>query len=86
MRRKNAVHCYRAVPRSTNTFLSELLSCLLPAVLLFGLWGWLARRMAAGQVALGGLLEVGKSHARIHRENEVKVSFADVAGVDAQHF
>jgi cell division protease FtsH len=65
-----------------STFLSEVVSWLLPALLLFVLWGWLARRMAAGQGALGGLLSVGKSHARIHRENEVKVSFADVAGVD----
>jgi cell division protease FtsH len=65
-----------------STFLSEMLSWLLPAMVLFGLWSWLAQRAAAGMGGLGGLLSVGKSRARIHRENEVKVTFAEVAGVD----
>ncbi len=67
-----------------NTFLSELLSWLLPMLLLFGLWAWLARRMAAGQggFGMGGLLSVGKSRARVHHESDVQVRFADVAGVD----
>ncbi len=71
---------YRAAVEST--FLSEMLSWLLPAMVLFGLWSWLAQRAAAGMGGLGGLLSVGKSRARIHRENEVKVTFAEVAGVD----
>ena len=65
-----------------STFLSEVLSWLLPTLLLFVLWGWLAQRVAKGAGGLGGLLAVGKSRARIHRENEVKVTFAEVAGVD----
>ncbi|HWI82456.1 ATP-dependent zinc metalloprotease FtsH [Ramlibacter sp.] len=66
-----------------STFLSEMLSWLLPAVLLFALWGWLAQRVAKGGAGgLGGLLSIGKSRARVHRENEVKVTFAEVAGVD----
>jgi cell division protease FtsH len=65
-----------------STFLSELVSWLLPTLVLFSLWGWLAQRVASKAGGLGGLLSVGKSHARIHRENEVKVTFAEVAGVD----
>jgi cell division protease FtsH len=65
-----------------STFLSELLSWLLPTLVLFALWGWLAQRVATKAGGLGGLLSVGKSRARIHRENEVKVTFAEVAGVD----
>jgi cell division protease FtsH len=67
-----------------NTFLSEMLSWLLPSLVLFGLWAWLARRMAASQggFGIGGLLSVGKSRARIHQESGVQVRFADVAGVD----
>jgi cell division protease FtsH len=65
-----------------STFLSELLSWLLPTLVLFALWGWLAQRVATKTGGLGGLLSVGKSRARIHRENEVKVTFAEVAGVD----
>ncbi len=38
------------------------------------------RRM--GQGGLGGLMQIGKSRARIYVEKETKVTFADVAGVD----
>ena len=68
-----------------NTLLRELLSWVVPAIVLFALWGWLVRRMAAqGGMGggLGGLLSVGKSRARIHEESEVQVRFSDVAGVD----
>jgi len=40
---------------------------------------FLMRRVGAGQ---GGLMTVGRSKARVYMEKEVKVSFADVAGVD----
>ncbi|HEV8312295.1 MAG TPA: ATP-dependent zinc metalloprotease FtsH [Burkholderiaceae bacterium] len=68
-----------------NTLMRELLSWVVPAIVLFALWGWLVRRMAAqGGMGggLGGLLSVGKSRARIHEESEVQVRFSDVAGVD----
>jgi cell division protease FtsH len=67
-----------------NTILREVLSWIVPALVLFALWSWLARRMAAqgGMGGLGGLLSVGKSRARIHQESEVQVRFTDVAGVD----
>jgi len=71
---------FRAAPDST--FLGELLSWLLPLLILFALWAWLTQRIAAKTSGLGGLLSAGKSRARLHRERDVKVTFAEVAGVD----
>ena len=65
-----------------NTFLGEMASWLLPTLILFALWGWLAQRIASKAGGLGGILSVGKSRARVHRESDVKVTFAEVAGVD----
>ncbi|MGK2898440.1 MAG: ATP-dependent zinc metalloprotease FtsH [Burkholderiaceae bacterium] len=64
-----------------NTLLRDLLSWVVPALLLFAVWNFMAKRMAA-QGGLGGLLSVGKSRAKLHSETGVKVSFDDVAGVD----
>ncbi|MFW6067410.1 MAG: ATP-dependent zinc metalloprotease FtsH [Myxococcota bacterium] len=43
------------------------------------LWGGLFRRMGA---QAGGVLSFGKSRGKVFQENEVKVTFEDVAGVD----
>ncbi len=64
-----------------NTLLRDLLSWVVPAFVIFGLWSFAAKRMA-GSGGLGGLLSVGKSRARVHRETGVGVRFDDVAGVD----
>ncbi|PXW99569.1 membrane protease FtsH catalytic subunit [Sphaerotilus hippei] len=64
-----------------NTLLRDLLSWIVPAVVLFGLWTLLGRRLAQ-QGGLGGMLSVGKSRARVHGETEIPVRFDDVAGVD----
>ena len=64
-----------------NTLLRDLLSWVVPGLMLFGLWTFMARRMA-GQGGLGGLLSVGKSRARLHSETDIGVTFDDVAGVD----
>jgi cell division protease FtsH len=58
---------------------NNLLSWLLPVALMVALWSFLLRRMGAGGQ---GLLNFGKSRARIYAEQETGVSFADVAGVD----
>ncbi len=64
-----------------NTLLRDLLSWVVPALLLLAVWNFMSKRMAA-QGGLGGLLSVGKSRAKLHSETDVKVSFDDVAGVD----
>ncbi|TDX31084.1 cell division protease FtsH [Modicisalibacter xianhensis] len=65
-----------------ETWLSNLLSWLLPILLLFAIWGFFLRRLAASQGGLGGMMTLGKSKARVYVETETKVTFADVAGID----
>ena len=62
-----------------STFFRDLLSWVVPIALFFGVWLYLLRRMGQGQ---GGFMTVGRSKAKIYMEKEVKVSFADVAGVE----
>ena len=62
-----------------STFLRDILSWIIPAALFLGVWIFLLRRMGQGQ---GGFMTVGRSKAKIYMEKEVKVTFADVAGVE----
>ena len=64
-----------------STFLRDLLSWIIPIALIIGLWFFMIRRFAEKQ-GFGGLMQVGKSKAKIYVEKDTKVSFADVAGVD----
>jgi cell division protease FtsH len=70
---------YRRVVEST--FLRDLLSWVFPALVFFGLWYFVVRRLADKQ-GLGGFMSIGKSRAKIYVENKTGVTFADVAGVD----
>ncbi|MGH7045955.1 MAG: ATP-dependent zinc metalloprotease FtsH [Stellaceae bacterium] len=63
-----------------NHFIRNLLSWILPAIVFVGIWMFAVRRM--GQGGLGGLMQIGKSRARVYVEKETKTTFADVAGVD----
>src|SRR5438477_1067386 len=65
-----------------STFVRDLLSWILPALIFFGVWYLLARRMASSQGLGGGFMSIGKSRAKIYVENKTGVTFADVAGVD----
>ncbi len=65
-----------------STFLTELLSWVVPTLLFFGLWMLLFRRMAGRDGLGGGFMAVGKSKAKVYVETDTKVTFADVAGVD----
>ncbi len=65
-----------------NRLLEMLLSWLLPVLLFFGVWLFLARRMAGRLGPGGGLMSIGKSKAKVFVETDVKVRFGDVAGVD----
>ena len=66
-----------------------LLSWVLPPVLFVGIWLFASRAMSGGRGGMGGLggfggglLSVGRSRAKLVAETDVKVTFADVAGVD----
>ncbi|WP_244470630.1 ATP-dependent zinc metalloprotease FtsH [Microvirga massiliensis] len=65
-----------------NTFFRDLLSWVLPVLLFFGIWAYLARRMAAQGGLGGGLMQIGKSKAKVYVEADTGVTFDDVAGVD----
>src|SRR5881396_486587 len=65
-----------------STLLRDPLSWILPALIFFGVWFLLARRMASSQGLGGGFMSIGKSRAKIYVENKTGVTFADVAGVD----
>jgi len=63
----------------SSTWLTDLLSWVLPAVIFFGLWMFIIRRFGQGA---GNLMAIGKSRAKIYVETDTKVTFADVAGVE----
>jgi cell division protease FtsH len=62
-----------------NTWISTLLSWVVPAAIFFFIWSLFARRMGQG---LGSIMSVGQSKAKVFVEKDVKIGFADVAGVD----
>jgi cell division protease FtsH len=64
-----------------STWLSDLLSWIIPGVFFVAIWMFVIRRMGQGG-GLGGLMAIGKSRAKVYVEKETKVTFADVAGVD----
>jgi cell division protease FtsH len=64
--------------RVENTWLSALLSWVLPAVIFVGVWVVLMRRFNPQQ----GLMAIGKSKAKVYVERETGVTFDDVAGID----
>jgi len=69
----------RYTGRIESTLLRDILALILPIALFFGLWWFLIRRLGAGQ---GGLMQIGKSKARVYVESDTGVTFTDVAGVD----
>jgi len=64
-----------------STFLRDVLSWVVPALVFFGVWYLLARRFA-DQAGMGGFMSIGKSRAKVYVEKQTGVTFADVAGVD----
>ena len=68
---------YWAEPQTE--WLAQALTWVLPALLIIGLWILLFRRMGGAE---GGIMSFARSRAKIYAEDDVKVSFADVAGVD----
>ncbi|HXZ60498.1 MAG TPA: ATP-dependent zinc metalloprotease FtsH [Steroidobacteraceae bacterium] len=63
-----------------NRWLTTLLGWVAPALVFVLIWGFVMRRMGAGQ--FGSLMDVGKSKAKVFVQKETGVRFADVAGID----
>ena len=67
-------------PKQPN-FLAQLVLQLAPALLLILVFAWMLRQMQGGGAGRGAM-SFGKSRARLLSEDQVNVTFADVAGVD----
>jgi len=65
-----------------STFLRDILSWILPAVVFIGIWMLVMRRFAAKGGLGGGFMSVGKSKAKVYVETDTKTTFKNVAGVD----
>ncbi len=66
-------------PEETSIFLSILISWF-PMILLIGVWLYFMHSMQGG--GKGGALSFSKSKAKLLSEDQVKTTFADVAGCD----
>ena len=70
-----------AVPRETPLLL-QLLFNAFPILLLIGVWIYFMRQMQGGGGGGRGAMSFGKSKARMLSADQVKITFADVAGVE----
>jgi cell division protease FtsH len=61
-----------------STWLPTLLSWVVPVALFVLLWSYLLKRMGPGS----GLMQIGKSKAKVYIEKKTGVTFVDVEGVD----
>jgi cell division protease FtsH len=62
-----------------SRWLGEVLGWVIPLVFLIALWSFFFRRMGGAE---GGVMSFARSRAKIYAEDDVKVRFGDVAGVD----
>ncbi|HEU4781587.1 MAG TPA: ATP-dependent zinc metalloprotease FtsH [Steroidobacteraceae bacterium] len=72
---------FRGEPPKQPNFLMQLLLQLAPALLLILVFVYMLRQMQ-GSAGGRGAMSFGKSRARLLGEDQVNVTFADVAGVD----
>lgn len=68
-----------AKPPKQPSWWMSLLSSALPIIILIGVWFFIMQQTQGGG---GRIMNFGKSHAKLHGEGKIKVSFADVAGAD----
>jgi len=62
-----------------STLLKDVLSWIVPVLLFFGLWYFLLRKMMSQQP---GFMALGKNKAKIYKQEDMGITFADVAGVE----
>lgn len=70
-----------ATPPEKPSILMQILINWFPLFILIGLWIFFMRQMQGGGAGRGAM-SFGKSKARMLSEDQVKVTFADVAGVE----
>ncbi len=69
------------IPPEQNSLLWEIIISWAPFLLIIGLWVYIMRQMQGGG-GKGGPMSFGKSRAKLLTEDEIKVTFADVAGCE----
>jgi cell division protease FtsH len=62
-----------------SRWLSDVIGWIIPLLFIVGLWTFFLRRMGGAE---GGVMSFARSKAKIYADDDVKVSFGDVAGVD----
>jgi len=63
-------------------FISQILISMAPVILIIAVFWFFMRQMQGGGGGKGGPMSFGKSKARLLGEDQIKTTFADVAGVD----
>jgi cell division protease FtsH len=72
---------FSGAPPERQSFLMQLFISSFPILLLIAVWIYFMRQMQGGAGGRGAM-SFGKSRARLLGEDQVQVTFADVAGVD----
>ncbi|HSL21060.1 MAG TPA: ATP-dependent metallopeptidase FtsH/Yme1/Tma family protein, partial [Vicinamibacterales bacterium] len=72
-------HGVRYTGEVTSKWLPELLGWIIPVLFLIGIWSFFFRRIGGAE---GGVMSFARSRAKVYADDDVKVSFSDVAGVD----
>lgn len=70
------------IPPQQEGLLMHIFINWFPFLLFIGIWVFFMRQMQGGAGGRGGPMSFGRSRARLLGEDQVKVTFADVAGVD----
>jgi len=71
-----------AAPIEKQSFLSSVFVSWLPFIVLIGVWVYFMRRNQGGGGGGGGAFKFGKAKAKTFEAGQVKIKFADVAGVE----
>jgi cell division protease FtsH len=73
-------HAVKYSGEVVNRWLPELLvGWIVPLIFFVAIWGFFLRRMSGAE---GGVMSFARSRAKAYADDEVKVRFTDVAGVD----
>jgi len=72
----------KAQPPEQQSLWMQVLISWFPMLLFIGVWVFFIRQMQGGGGGGRGAMSFGKSKARLLEEDQVKVTFADVAGCD----
>ena len=75
---KAGVEFSEEIPDTTTNLILNVVLSFAPLILIWILLGFVMRRMSAG----GGMMNVGKSRAKMYMQKETGVTFKDVAGQD----